>query len=191
MKGIQNRSSYTDHELVDLIKKGDQQGQNALADLYVRYRDRMIREAYYILKDLNESEDIVQEIFILIWNSKAQNISVEKSFLPYLLKSTWNKSISALRVKNKMDEHEQMYSYISEKIATNQPFEREELAKLLDKALELVPPAARRSFMLQYMEGQNQKSVAVQQNVSLQVVKNNVSLALRILRKALGQKKSL
>jgi RNA polymerase sigma-70 factor (ECF subfamily) len=84
-----------------------------------------------------------------------------------------------------------MYEYISEKVTATEPFEQEELARLLDKALQLVPPAARTSFVLQYMEGFDQKYVASQQNISLQVVKNNVSKALKILRDVLGTKKSL
>ncbi|PSL30701.1 RNA polymerase sigma factor [Chitinophaga ginsengisoli] len=184
MKGEETK--HSDFELLEQIKADS---ASALAELHAKYRTRMLREAFYIVNDLNDAEDIVQEIFIDVWNRR--NKIGTGPFLPYLLRATWNASV--LHMKNKLDKEEKqkMYDYVSEKITTEQPFEQEELARLLDKALQLVPPAARRSFMLQYMEGHNQKGIAAQQNISLQVVKNNVSLALKILRSVLGSKKSL
>lgn len=179
-------AKYTDRELFQRVSKGD---QASLTILYTNYRDRLLRESYFILGDMADAEDTVQEVFVAVWNLR-QSIKVENSFLPYLLQATWNKSLTKIRNRMKKEELEEMYHYVAEKTIEDQPFEREELAQLLDKALQLVPPAARRSFMLQYMEGFNQQSVALQQNISLQVVKNNVSLALRILRQALGTKKN-
>lgn len=181
MKGEEIK--HTDQELLEQIKADN---PSALAELHVRYRKRMLREAFYIVNDLDDAEDIVQEIFIDVWNRR-DKISVGP-FLPYLLRATWNASISLVRGRLDKEEKKKMYDYVTEKITTEQPFEQEELARLLDKALQLVPPAARKSFMLQYMEGHNQKGVAAQQNISLQVVKNNVSQALRILRSVLGKK---
>lgn len=179
--------NHSDQELIQGIKNGD---ETALTLLHEKYRSRLIREAVFLVKDLDDAEDIVQEIFIAVWNRRKE-IAVGPTLLPYLLKATWNVSIKRLHKQVKQEERDRMYYYLSEKITNDEPFDQEELARLLDKALQLVPPAARRSFMLQYMEGHNQQSVALQQNISLQVVKNNVSQALKILRRALGSKKSL
>lgn len=180
-------NKHSDRELIEGIKNGD---EAALATLHEKYRSRLLREAYFLVKDLDDAEDVVQEIFIAVWKRRKE-IAVGPTLLPYLLKATWNESIKRLQKQVKQEERDRMYYYLSEKITNNEPFDQEELAKLLDKALQLVPPAARQSFMLQYMEGHNQQSVAHQQNISLQVVKNNVSQALKILRRALGAKKSL
>jgi RNA polymerase sigma-70 factor (ECF subfamily) len=179
-------AKYTDRELFQQVSKGD---ETSLTILYTKYRNRLLRESYFILGDTADAEDTVQEVFVAVWN-KRKSIKVEDSFLPYLLQSTWNKSLTKIRDRTKKGELEEIYQYVAQKSVEDHPFEREELAQLLDKALQLVPPAARRSFMLQYMEGFNQQSVALQQNISLQVVKNNVSLALRILRQALGTKRN-
>lgn len=172
---------YNDHELIQQIKNGE---EAALRVLFTRYRRRMIRESYYILHDLAEAEDIVQEIFISLW-SKREEINIHTAFQPYLLRAAWNESIKRLKTIKTRETRQHKYNYFSETIVNIQPFEREELAQLLEQALKDVPPAARRSFLLQYMGDLSQKTIASEQNISLQVVKNNVSLALKILRKLL------
>lgn len=86
------------------LKKGDESALRELVDLY---RPQMVMEAYYILRDMDEAEDIVQEVFIRFWNVK-ENIELKPSLLAYLIRATRNESIIKIKkikqgIKNNTD----------------------------------------------------------------------------------------
>ncbi len=163
------------------LKKGD---EAALRELVNLYRPQMLMEAYYILRDMDEAEDIVQEVFIRFWNVK-ENIELKPSLLAYLIRATRNESIIKLKKDKTRDKKQHGYNYFLESSTLMKPFESAELAKQLQLAIEHIPPAARKSFIKLYLEDKSQKTIAAEQNISLQVVKNNISKALKILREKL------
>ena len=58
----------TDTELVTLLI---QNNEAAFSELYVRYKDKLYYFCLQILKSKEETNDIVQEIFIRIWESRS------------------------------------------------------------------------------------------------------------------------
>lgn len=164
--------------ILESIKQGDEIVLRQLVELY---RPQMLMEAYYILKDMQEAEDIVQEVFIRFWNVK-ERIELKPSLAAYLLRATRYESIIKIKKDKTRENRESKYSYFLESTTQMKPFENEELAAFLNKAIAQIPPAARKSFIKLYMEDKNQKTIAKEQNISLQVVKNNISKALKILR---------
>ncbi|SFO29688.1 RNA polymerase sigma-70 factor, ECF subfamily [Chitinophaga sp. YR627] len=179
------KKTYTDIELLRQMREGN---QAALAILYERYRSWLIREAYCLIKDAPAAEDLIQDVFTSVWNLRAK-LEIKNSFQPYLLTAVTNRCLNFLRSKQQQQNHDAEYQYIKDWSTSPEPFEREELGRLLEQALQRVPPAARKTFILQYQEGYSQKDIAEEQNISKQVVRNNTSLALKILREILGFKK--
>ena len=178
---MEGKIEHNEAELIQQLKGGS---EAALRALFLKHRRILVRETYYILKDPDDAEDIVQETFIALWNNRTE-LNIQFGLLPYLKRAVWNRSMHKLEADKTRTKRMQNYYYHSDKTVHTEPFEREELAELLESALRHVPAAARKSFMLQYMEGLNQKNIAAEQNIRVQVVSNNVSLALRILRKFL------
>jgi len=73
-------SSYTDFELTDSLKSGD---QFAFTELYNRYKGLLYIYACKITMDDDIAKDIVQELFVKIWD-KRQSIVYNTSFSSYL-----------------------------------------------------------------------------------------------------------
>jgi RNA polymerase sigma-70 factor, ECF subfamily len=170
-----------DSYLIERFKAGD---MDALASIVTHYRQRLVREAVFLLKVLEDAEEVVQDVFIATWNNRA-SIHSGSSLEPYLVSAVRNRSINKIKSNKKDAIKRQELGYINESHEFIHPFEAEELANQIEIALSHVPPAPRRAFIMQYMEGLSQNSIAEKQNISLQVVKNNTSQALKILRRFL------
>jgi RNA polymerase sigma-70 factor (ECF subfamily) len=169
-------------ELMQLrLRKGDEIALRELVDLY---RPQMLMEAYYILRDMHEAEDLVQEVFIRFWSLR-HKVELKPSFSAYLSRAVRYECIIKIKKERVREKRQQQYGYFMESSVNMQPFENAELASKLNDAMQEIPPAARKSFMMSYMEDKSQKAIAEEQNISLQVVKNNISKALKILRQKL------
>jgi RNA polymerase sigma-70 factor, ECF subfamily len=169
----------TDIELLQAIKQGD---ELALQTLLYKYRPKMLMEAYYVLRDMDEAEDVLQEIFISFWKLRDAIKIQSDSLAPYLLRASRYESVIRLKKHKTRNKRQDQFNYFIETTTLPKPFENAELAAAIEKALENIPPAARKSFTMLYIDGLSQKDIAAEQNISLQVVKNNVSKALKILR---------
>ena len=62
-----NKYRYSDEELISRFQSGD---KNAYVELVNRYKDKLTNFVYYLLKDEELSEDIVQETFIKLYEKK-------------------------------------------------------------------------------------------------------------------------
>jgi DNA-directed RNA polymerase specialized sigma24 family protein len=60
-------SSYSDNELIDLLKSGD---QAAYTEIYHRYWKKMLLIGWNHTKDKALTEDIVHEVFLNLWEKK-------------------------------------------------------------------------------------------------------------------------
>jgi len=144
----------------------------------------MLMEAFYVLRNMHEAEDLVQEVFIRFWSLR-RKIELKPSFAAYLSRAVRYECIIKIKRGKVRDRRQHQYSYFMESSVNIKPFENTELANRLHEAMQEIPPAARKSFMLSYLEDKSQKAIAAEQNISLQVVKNNISKALKILRQKL------
>jgi RNA polymerase sigma-70 factor (ECF subfamily) len=62
-----NCQSKSDSELLALLRLGN---EDAFSEIYNRYWKRLLSIAYNISKDKSASQEIVQDIFIGIWNRR-------------------------------------------------------------------------------------------------------------------------
>ena len=85
--------------LLEKLKGGDEQAFN---ELYNAYREPALRFCNSILKDTEESENIIQEVFIKIWNRK-QGINTELNFTSYLFTIIKNRVFDHLKEVKKND----------------------------------------------------------------------------------------
>jgi hypothetical protein len=73
-------STLSDQELLELLKKED---RLAFTEIYERYAPKLYYQINQLLKDADTSQDLVQDIFIAVWN-KARNIKAGANFAGYL-----------------------------------------------------------------------------------------------------------
>lgn len=171
---------YTDQQLMELLKQGD---EKALEILFKKYYGSLTRFANNIIKDKASAEDMVQEVFMKIWNN-CSRIEIKSSLKAYLFTATRNHCFNLLRSVNQnvfIDaamENETM-------ISANDAEERM-AAKLLDlkiqEAIELLPEKCKLTFQLSRFEELSYKEIAEAMDVSVKTVENQMSKALATLR---------
>ena len=63
----QSSFAYTDEQLISRFQSGD---KNAYIELVNRYRDRLMNYVYQFLGDIEQSEDIVQDTMLKLYEKK-------------------------------------------------------------------------------------------------------------------------
>src|SRR5690606_1886894 len=86
---------YEEKRLVVLLRQGD---RNAFDELYYRYVQRLLAFSRHYIKDKDEAEEAVQEIFIRIWE-KRKSLDESRSFKAYLFQSIKNYFLNLIRDK--------------------------------------------------------------------------------------------
>lgn len=84
-------------EIIELIKKKD---NKSYTTLYNMYSKSLFAVIYNLIKDQEESEDILQEVFIKIWNHIDSYSESKGRFYTWALNITRNTCIDKMRSKN-------------------------------------------------------------------------------------------
>ncbi len=171
-----------EHLLLQRLKQSD---RSALKVLFDTYYAELCKTAYRLLKDPDQVEDAVQQVFIRFWE-KREKLTIESSVQAYLHRMTINESIAFLRKQKRRSEQElpQNHGDLAPDVETS--FLASELQEHILKAITKLPPACQAIFRLSRMEGLSYKEIAVKQQLSVKTVENQMGKALRILRVELG-----
>jgi RNA polymerase sigma-70 factor (ECF subfamily) len=151
----------------------------ALFDAY--YRPLCVY-AMHFLDSLDESEDVVQEVFMHLWERGCREV-FRGSPRAYLFSSVRNNSIRRAREQSRwprenVDEAADIADYTVENLAR----ERE----VLDRALEKLPARGRRVFTMIVLDDMAYSEVAARLGISVNTVKTHFARALKQLRGSLG-----
>src|SRR6476660_10287379 len=87
--------SYSDSELFDFVKSGD---QRAFAEIHDRHWEVMYRHALKMLGEEDDAKDVVQELFANLW-VKGKDIVISTSLSGYLYVSVRNRIINIIHQK--------------------------------------------------------------------------------------------
>lgn len=177
--------SITDEELLHLLKTDS---ETAFTILFDRYRERLFLEADSRLGDEDAANDVVQEVFIWLWQ-KRSSIEVQTSLKHYLLQAVRYKCIDNIRQRANTQKRQQQYAYFRETIVNSTNIENIELAGQLNNAINDIAPSSRTAFKMMYIERKTLREIALEMGISVFTVKNHIGNALKKLRKALEKVK--
>jgi RNA polymerase sigma-70 factor (family 1) len=180
-----NYNILNDKELTCLLQAGD---EHAFTEIYNRYWKKLFSIAANKIKDLDEAEEIVQDIFISLWKRRNE-LGVIDTLSPYLSVSVKYRVIKILDKRN----NQQKYSDYSQHTAsltddsTQQWLEFEELRSRLAAFVADLPEKCRLVYQLSREAGYPQKKIAIEMGISEKTVEAHLSKALKTLRARLSQ----
>ena len=171
-----------DVEILEQLKLGNSSSYKELFDLYY------MPLSVYALKFCDSfelAEDIVQELFIKLWDEKLY-MKIQGSMAPYLFKSVKNNTLQAMKRKSKFlfEEIEDQVNRLIEEEKIDIEFLEEEKAKLFEH-IEALPQKSKEVFKVIVLENLKYKEVAEELGVSVNTVKTHYSRALKQLRTSL------
>lgn len=173
-------STYSDKELTDLLKSGD---QSAFTEIYNRYWSIMYAHVYKMLRDREEAKDVLQEIFSKLW-LKATEIRSNQNLAGLLYIAARNRVLNLIeqnRVRN--DYVKSIASFISEiDPGAIDRVDEKKIAQIIEQEILNLPPKMREIFEMSRKENLSHKEIAEKLNISDQTVKKQVQNALKIIR---------
>ncbi|WP_276361660.1 RNA polymerase sigma-70 factor [Daejeonella sp. H1SJ63] len=178
-------AAYSDIELLDLLRSGD---KAAFSEIYNRYWKKIFTVAANKIGQLEEAEEIVQEIFISMWNRR-ESIFITTSLNAYLAVSVKYRVIKVLAKRNlynKFADHSLSILPQSDN-STQDWLEFEELKSRLAVLVTQLPDKCRLVYKLSREEGMSQKQIAEEFGISEKTVEAHIGKALKHLRTGLGQ----
>lgn len=168
---------------VNALSHGD---EAAFAFLYKKSEARLYTFAYKLTQDRNETEEIVQEAFLKVWEKRA-SLDSNQNFDAYLF--TIAKNIVYNKAKQRAY-HFAFQNYLASYESglcynTEQKLEFEELKALLDQIYTSLPPVRRKVFMMSRLQGLSNSEIAAELNTSTSNIENHLNKALRYIREKL------
>ncbi|RZM26606.1 MAG: RNA polymerase sigma-70 factor [Pedobacter sp.] len=173
-----------DTELALLLKKGN---KKAFTELYNRYWTVLFLHARKMLKDDEEAKDVVQELFVHLWN-RAGTLDLNSSISAYLYKAVRNKIYNLIAHKKVINDYQQsLIMFLEEgELITEELVREKELALIIEQEIQLLPPKMREVFELSRRQHLSYKEIGARMGISDHTVKRQVSNALSVLRAKLG-----
>lgn len=159
--------------------------QGVFEMVFKYYYSGLVVFADQVIHDTAVSEDIVQSVFMKLWESR-QSLEI-RSFRSYLIQSVKNRSIDHLRgleVKNKYSSFkaESVQDEMQEDLWT-----KVELNEILQQAIDKLPPRCREIFLMSRTENLKIAEIAEKLNLSGRTVETQISKALKLLRIELAE----
>lgn len=180
MKVLLKEEELSDKELLNQFRQGS---KAAFEALYNRYFPRLYQHAFKMLKDQDEAQDLVQELFTSFW-VKGKDLDLTTSISSYLYAATRNRVLNLFE-HNRVHDHYisslgEFLSYVE--VSVDELVIEKELAEIIEGEVRQMPPKMREIFELSRKEDLSHKEIADYLEISDKTVKKQISNALKILR---------
>ncbi|WP_310588008.1 RNA polymerase sigma-70 factor [Runella sp. SP2] len=182
------RESYyvqlSDTQILIAIREGD---ERVFEQVFRKYYGGLCTYGRSILRDEEESEEIVQNVFVGIWEKRAE-LEITQSLKSYLYRAVHNHCLNRIKHQKVRDEHQQYTLYSQEEAyeSVSQTVYKNELESELAKAIGKLPEQCRVIFKLSRFEELRYQEIADQLGLSVKTVENQIGKALKILRTELA-----
>lgn len=178
-----NYAEYTDSDLINILTQG---GHAAFTEIYRRYWKRLFYIAAKKLHDPAEAEEIVQQIFVSLWNRR-EKLKINTTLHAYLAVSVKYRVIKALDKQY----HQQKYaeSLTSNLIddSTQDWLDFLDLKDILEKSISELPEKCKLVFRMSREEHMSQKEIATTLDISEKTVEAHLGKAIKSLRQKLNR----
>jgi len=171
-------------ELAERIRSGDHM---AFEILFNKYYTRLCVFSNSYVKSLDIARDVVQEVFIKIWN-KREDFYITQSLKAYLYTAVRNQSLNFLKQrkqKQRLEERLKKQQDLSDEIKQDE-FNTEELTEKVWKLVEQLPERRRTIFILYRKHGLSYLEIAEVLEITRKTVENQMGKSLSFIRDNIG-----
>ena len=176
-----------DHKVVTGLRNGD---AIAFDILFNKYSQRLYSFSYKCLKSEEEAEEVVQEVFLYIWEKK-DGLKSEYSFNSYIFTIAYNiiKKHFNKKAKENAFKDEIIYLSLEERNNLDQIIDYKYLLNRVEKVIDSLPERRREIFIKRKYEGLSIKQIATELGISPNTVENQLSLAQKLINKELQKER--
>ncbi len=169
-----------EQDIIKAIKQGD---ERVYEKSFRKYYQSLCNYANSIINDLDESEEIVQNVFITIWE-KRNEMEITISLKSYLYRAVHNHCLNRLKHLKVRAKHEQyaLDYYDSSYEAVHETVYKNELEIKLHEAINKLPEQCKIIFKMSRFDELKYQEIADKMNLSIKTIENQIGKALKILR---------
>lgn len=134
---------------------------------------------FRIVRDRDLSEDLVQEVFLKVWEKRGTLI-MDDRFIHYLKKSCYHQALQLLNSQKNQSELNSKLAVFSGE--SDEELMENELQHNIREGLSTLPEKTRLIFSLSRYELMSNKDIAIQLEISIKAVEKHMTRALKHLK---------
>jgi len=172
--------SKSDEALFAEVKKGN---KLAFDQLFRKYYPALCKFAFLYVKDSDQSQELVQDMFVALWN-EAESRTVD-NVKAYLYTTVKNRSLNFIDAEKRHSSLLQTNYNHSEESNSTAEADIDAFNAILQDKLADLPDKCREIFLLTKFEGLSYEEVADYLKVSVKTIENQMGIAFKKLREAM------
>ncbi len=177
-------ASHHDESLLARLREGDLEAFNILYD---KYWSVLLDESYKRLEDLASCEEIVQDVFIELWEHCSKR---EIHNLGAYLFTCMKYKVFEIYKKNKrrnilIEEKHQFYEW--QEAVEGDQYAEKDLKSLIEQWVANLPKKRKEIFKMRYLDGLTTKEISDLTETSQNTVQNHLSVSIQKLKKLVIQ----
>ena len=173
-----------DKKIIKRFKEGDVEAFDAI---YHKYSKKMLLFSQGLVKDQDISKDLVQEVFINLWEKRGQ-VDPNLNFDNYIFTIAYNsirkyfrkKSVETKVIDHMLQNSPEIMESVDGAVIYN------ELLELATKTIDNLPPKRKTVYKLSRQDGLKIKEIAAKLNISTRTAENHLAKALKYLKEELA-----
>jgi RNA polymerase sigma-70 factor, ECF subfamily len=176
---------------VELLRRIGQGDRQSFAQLYDRFSSAVFSAAYRIVNNQQAAEDVLQEVFLQVWEKAALYDPARGKPLTWAVTLTRNKAIDRLRATQRRG---RLRDSLERDVGGSEPFdgrnsfdavELKEKGKLVNEALHKLPDEQREALELAFFSGLTQSEIAEHLREPLGTIKARIRRGMLRLKSLL------
>ena len=188
----EQRADDDERALIQRLKTGDHEAFDAL---FQRHFPTVYRQAFRVVGNQAEAEEVVQEVFLTMYE-KAQTFRGESAFSTWLYRVTMNAALSKLRRRKRREElslddylprfREDGHHLVRPVVDWSNELEgrlaKEQIYRLIQDALDQLPPVDKAVVLLSDVEGLSDREIGTTLGLTVSAVKARLHRSRLVLR---------
>lgn len=171
--------------LIESLRNGDESAYTYLIDTY---HHRLCVYANSLVKNIYSAEDIVQNVFIKVWEQRTR-LKSDHAIKSFLYKLVYNEFIDLYRKNQSLFSLEKSYyEALNGIIQEEDPESFQRVINAVNKEIQNLPPKCKEVFILSKKEGLTNIEIAEHLDVSIKTVEAQITKAFSLLRSSLEEK---
>lgn len=178
---------HIDYHAVKNLKEGD---LKSFDELFNKYSSRLYKFALKYLKTQEESEEVVQDVFLYIWD-KREALKPDFSFNSYIFTIAYN-IIKKHFIKKSRDnayKDELIYTLLNQENNLDKVIDYKFLLQKVESIIDTLPPRRKEVFIKRKYDGLSVKQIADELEISPNTVENHLASAQKQILDELQKEK--
>ena len=166
-----------------LIQQLASDDESAFAYVWQKYHQAVLANICKLIPNQPEAEDILQEVFITLWQ-KRKTLTSDQSVAGWLFTTSYYKSLEQLKrsLRQSVDSLDEHVAALATDTQTDFEQEYAEKITVLNAAIASLPPRKKSAFTLCKLEGKTYDEAAAELGISAETVKDYVKSSAKTLR---------